>query len=174
MKRALAFLPLGALAALVILFAGFSLHRNPEVAPDVLVGHPTPDVSLPRLAGGPPVSLRAEARGPVLVNFFASWCAPCQVEHPALIALQAEGVRIIGVAYKNDQADAEAYLARLGNPFAEVLADRDGRVGIEFGVSAVPETYLIGADGTILAKHSGALTAEAAETMLRQAPPSPR
>src|SRR5262249_19862209 len=122
-RRALAVLPLAAIVALVALFAGFSLHRNPQVSTNALVGHPTPDVTLPALTANGEVRLREAARGPVLVNFFASWCGPCEVEHPALMALRAEGVRVIGVAYKDDPAASEAFLQRLGNPFSQVLVD---------------------------------------------------
>jgi cytochrome c biogenesis protein CcmG/thiol:disulfide interchange protein DsbE len=82
------------------------------------------------------------------------------------MALQAEGVRIIGVAYKDDPGASRGFLQRLGDPFSQVLVDRSGRAGIEFGVSGVPETYLIGADGVILDKHSGPMTAADAERML--------
>lgn len=85
MKRWIAVLPLAALAALAVLFVGYSLHRNPQVQPDALVGQAAPDLTLPALDGGRPVRLReAAAGGPVLVNLFASWCAPCEVEHPLL------------------------------------------------------------------------------------------
>ncbi|HMO43509.1 MAG TPA: redoxin family protein, partial [Phenylobacterium sp.] len=99
------------------------------------------------------------------VNSFASWCPPCGVEHPVLVALAAQGVPLIGVAYKAAPPQTQAFLTRLGDPFTEHLVDRDGRGGVEFGVTGVPETYLIGADGVILAKHSGPLTAEDAAAL---------
>ena len=170
MKRWIAVLPLAALAALAVLFVGYSLHRNPQVPPDALVGQAAPDLTLPALDGGRPVRLReAAAGGPVLVNLFASWCAPCEVEHPALLALKSQGVRIVGIAYKDAPQNTQAFLGRLGDPFGQVLVDRDGRAGVEFGISGVPETFLVGADGTILAKHAGPLTPEAAERLLDRA-----
>jgi cytochrome c biogenesis protein CcmG/thiol:disulfide interchange protein DsbE len=166
MSRWMAALPLIALAALAALFAGYALHRDPHVQPQALVGKPMPDLTLPDLSTGAPIDLREAARGgPVLVNFFASWCGPCAIEHPVLAALHARHVRIIGVAYKDAPPNALAMLARLGDPYVRTLADRDGRAGIEFGVTGVPETYLIGGDGAVLAKHTGPLTAAQAQAL---------
>jgi cytochrome c biogenesis protein CcmG/thiol:disulfide interchange protein DsbE len=154
MSRWLALLPLAVLAGLAALFAGYALHRNPQVTPMALVGKPMPDLALPSLDDGQPQRLAEALRdGPVLVNFYASWCAPCRIEHPMLLRLQAQGVRIVGVAYKDAPADSRAFLDRLGDPFIERLADRDGRAGIDFGVSGVPETYLVGRDGRVAAKY---------------------
>jgi cytochrome c biogenesis protein CcmG/thiol:disulfide interchange protein DsbE len=158
MTRWLTFLPLIVLAALAVLFGAYALKHDPHVTPHALVGKPTPDVALPALDGGGAPRIRElAAGGPVLINFFASWCAPCETEAPQLNALARRGVRIIGVAYKDDPAKAQAFLARLGDPYAARLSDRDGRAGIEFGVTGVPETFLVGRDGTILDKHSGPL-----------------
>jgi cytochrome c biogenesis protein CcmG/thiol:disulfide interchange protein DsbE len=169
MKRWLAFLPLAALALMAVLFIGYSLKRNPQVQPDAMVGKPMPALSLPDLASGRPVPLAQAAQGPVLVNFFASWCAPCEVEHPELMRLAARGVPIVGIAYKDAPENSAAFIGRLGDPFRAKLIDRDGRAGLEFGVTGVPETYLIAADGTILAKHSGPLTQADSEAMLAKA-----
>jgi cytochrome c biogenesis protein CcmG/thiol:disulfide interchange protein DsbE len=134
-----------------------------------LVGKPLPARALQPLAGGAPVSLRAEVRGPTIVNTFSSTCVPCIEESPALMALKAEGARIVGVAYKDDPDATRAFLDRVGDPFAEVLVDRDGRAGVDLGVSGVPETFLVGANGVVLAKYVGALSAKDAETLLEQA-----
>jgi cytochrome c biogenesis protein CcmG/thiol:disulfide interchange protein DsbE len=156
--RWLTILPLIVLAALAVLFATFGLHHNPQVQPHALVGKPLPDLTLPALDDGRPVKLRElTAQGPVVINFFASWCAPCEQEAPALSALAAQHVRIVGVAYKDQPEKTQAFLARLGDPFAQRLVDRDGAAGIEFGVTGVPETYLVGRDGIILDKHTGPL-----------------
>ena len=169
MKRWLAFAPLLVLVALAALFAGYALKRDPHVQPHALVGKPMPALTLPDLDSGRPAPIRAATEGPILVNFFASWCAPCEVEHPQLMALKAQGVKVVGVAYKEAPANTQAFLTRLGDPFAERLVDRDGRAGLEFGVTGVPETYLVGSDGVILAKHTGPLTPDAAEELLNKA-----
>jgi cytochrome c biogenesis protein CcmG/thiol:disulfide interchange protein DsbE len=165
-SRWLAALPLLALAALAVLFAAYALHRNPQVDPKALVGKPMPAIALPGLEDGRPVPLVQALSGqPTLVNFFASWCAPCEVEHPVVKSLAAKGVRIVGIAYKDSPDNAQAYLTRLGDPYAVRLVDRDGRAGIEFGVTGVPETFVVDTRGVILAKHTGPLTAQAAKTL---------
>lgn len=169
MKRVLAFLPLAVLALLAILFVGYSLKRNPQVQPQAMVGKPMPALTLPSLDTGEATALAQAANGPVLVNFFAHWCAPCEVEHPVLMKLKAEGVPIVGIAYKDPPDNTRAFLTRLGDPFRSRLVDRDGRAGLEFGVTGVPETFLIGSDGTILAKHSGPLTIEDGRALVAKA-----
>ena len=158
MNRWLAMVPLAALIALGGLFYFYALKRDPQVQPQALVGRPMPDLTLPGLTDGRPVRLRdAAAEGPMLVNFFASWCAPCEIEQPVLMSLRGQSVRIVGVAYKDAPPNTQAMLARLGDPFALTVVDRDGRAGVEFGVTGVPETYVIGRDGQVLAKHTGPL-----------------
>ena len=169
MTRWLAALPLVALGLLAVLFAGYALHHDPHVNPSALVGQPLPDLTLAALKDGAPRRLRTDATPATLVNFFASWCAPCAEEHPALMGLRAEGVRIIGVAYKDRPENTRGMLARLGDPFAETLTDPDGRAGVEFGISGVPETFLVGPDGRILAKHTGPMTADDAEALIEKA-----
>ena len=171
MNRWLAIAPLAALVALGLLFGLFSLKRDPQVKPDALVGKQLPDLVLPTLDTGRPIRLAdAAAPAPVLVNIFASWCAPCEIEHPVLVDLKKQGVRVVGVAYKDAPENTKAFLGRLGDPYAERLIDRDGRAGIELGVTGVPETYLVGSDGKVLAKHTGPLTAQSARDLLAKAP----
>ncbi len=170
MTRWLTILPLVALLALGGLFYLYALKRDPQVQPQALVGKMVPDLMLPTLAEGRPVGLRqAASEGPMIINFFASWCAPCAVEHPILMSLRGRGIRVVGVAYKDAPPNTQAFLGRLGNPFAMALVDRDGRAGIEFGVTGVPETYVIGRDGKVLAKHTGPLDLAQADRLARLA-----
>jgi cytochrome c biogenesis protein CcmG/thiol:disulfide interchange protein DsbE len=170
MTRWLAALPLIVLLGLGGLFYFYALHRNPQVQPMALVGKPMPDVTLPSLDDGQPVRLReALANGPVVVNFWASWCGPCRLDQPALLALEAKGVRIVGVDYEDvpprgSRAEAKAFLSQLGDPFAVRVADDNGRAGVEFGITGVPETYVVSPSGQVLLKRTGPLTeADAAE-----------
>jgi cytochrome c biogenesis protein CcmG/thiol:disulfide interchange protein DsbE len=165
-RRWIALAPVLVLALLALLFAGSALRHDPHYAPAALVGQPLPDEHLPTLEGGAPAALKGLAPPGTLVNFFATWCAPCREEHPVLLALKAQGVRIIGVDYKDDPAHGRALLAQIGDPYDAVLVDRDGRAGIDFGVSGVPETFLVGPDGRIKAKVALPLTPESAEALL--------
>ena len=97
-----------------------------------------------------------------MVNVFASWCIPCRVEHPIITRLaERDDVAVFGLNYKDKPEDAKAWLAELGDPYDRIGADRDGRVGIDWGVYGVPETFVVGRDGRIRYKHVGPLTAEA-------------
>ncbi|MGR4862924.1 DsbE family thiol:disulfide interchange protein [Caulobacter sp. LARHSG274] len=167
MRRWIALAPLLVLAALAALFAGYALKHDPHVQPHALVGKPVPAVTLPDLDSGAMVAVRDAPAGPRLINFFASWCAPCRFEQPQLMALKARGVTVVGIAYKDDPVKTQAFLDELGDPFAVKLADRNGRAGVEFGVTGVPETFVVGADGVILAKHSGPLTEADLEDLLK-------
>jgi cytochrome c biogenesis protein CcmG, thiol:disulfide interchange protein DsbE len=167
----LAALPLIILGIMTLVFAGKSLNRDTQVQTAALVGQPAPTIRMAPLEGGPPVSASEAkgASGPYLVNFFASWCAPCIVEHPVLTGLQAKGVPIVGVNYKDQPQAARAFLAKHGDPFVARLTDPDARVGIEYGVSGVPETFLISSSGEVLAKFSGPLTEAEAQKLWARA-----
>ena len=165
MKRWIAFAPLAVLAALAVLFAGYALHHDPHVNPAALVGRMAPQTPLPPLAGGPPREVRSAAQGGTLVNFYGSWCAPCVEEAPALMALKAEGVPIVGVAYKDTPDKIRVFLDQHGDPFVATFVDGPGRAGVEWGISGVPETFAVAANGKILAKHTGPLTPAAAEAL---------
>ncbi len=178
MRRWIAWIPLAGLAGLAALMLGYGLRHDPHVDPAALVGKIAPPAVLPPLDGGAPRTPQEPGRA-VLVNFFASWCAPCATEAPALSALQAQGVRLVGVSYKDDELSTRRFLQTRGDPFAVVLSDATGRAGVDWGVSAVPETFAVGPDGRVLAKHSGALEPKDAERLLeaasqaeRRTPPS--
>jgi cytochrome c biogenesis protein CcmG/thiol:disulfide interchange protein DsbE len=165
-KRWLAIIPLIVMVALFVLFVGWSLKRDPEFKPDALVGQSVPETVLPILqdgvAGPQNVDIRTAGVGrPMIVNIFASWCAPCRIEHPRLLALQAQGIAVVGVAYKDEPEATQAFLDELGDPFAMVLVDREGRAGLDLGVSGVPESFAVDAMGRIVAKSSGPLLTDA-------------
>ncbi|MGC1302915.1 MAG: redoxin family protein [Caulobacteraceae bacterium] len=169
MRRWIALAPLAVLLALGVLFATFGLHHDPHFNPDALVGQQVPAPTLPALDTGAPTALSGIRAGqPVIIDFFASWCIPCVQDAPALMAMKQEGVRLIGVAYKDNPTASRAFLAEHGNPFAAVLVDRDGNTGVDFGVSGVPETFAISADGKVLAKHSGPMLPGDAEALLEK------
>jgi len=172
-KRLIAIVPIVALFALAALFVGSSLRRDPHYEPAALVGRPLPEETLAPLAGGAPQTLKALAPPGTLVNFFASWCAPCQEEQPVLMALKAQGVRVVGIIspWRFDPAATRAMLARGGDPYAATLVDSTGRAGIDFGISGVPETFVVGRDGRIAAKSALPLTPASAEALLAEAAP---
>ncbi len=166
MSRWLTVIPLVVLAALAALFIGWSLKRDPEFKPDALVGQTVPETVLPILqngvAGPQNVDIRTAGVGkPMIVNVFASWCAPCRLEHPRLLALKAQGIAVVGVAYKDEPEATQAFLDELGDPFAMVLVDREGRAGLDLGVSGVPESFAVDAMGRIVAKSSGPILTDA-------------
>ena len=166
MSRWFSVIPLIVLVALAALFIGWSLKRDPSVKPDALVGQPIPETVLPLLTGdqaGPGhLDLKTAGVGrPMLVNVFASWCLPCRVEHPRLMALQARGVAVVGVAWKDDPVDTRAFLDELGDPYSMVLVDQEGRAGLDLGITGAPETFAVNAMGEVVAKFTGPLVDDA-------------
>jgi cytochrome c biogenesis protein CcmG/thiol:disulfide interchange protein DsbE len=153
-------------AVFALLAAGFyvGLGIDSNVLPSALIDQPAPRFALPPLPGGERGFSSADLAGHVsLVNIFASWCAPCRAEHAVLNALgQTKRVPIYGIDYK-DKADAAlAWIAELGNPYTRIGAD-DGRVGIDWGVYGVPETFIVDRGGRIRYKHVGPLSQEDVE-----------
>jgi cytochrome c biogenesis protein CcmG/thiol:disulfide interchange protein DsbE len=163
------FAPLVIFSIMAVMF-GFALQRgDPSRLPSVLIGKPVPQLVLPAVAGLvhdgvsiPGFSAADLARGQAsVVNFWASWCAPCVQEHPLLMALKEQtGVAIYGVNHKDNPTAARRFLGRYGNPFAAVGADGNGRAAIEWGVYGMPETFVVDRHGTIVYKHIGAITPE--------------
>lgn len=133
------------------------LFLNPSKIPSVLINEPVPEFSLP-VVGGEEVSFTSEdlknTDEVILVNFFASWCGPCYVEHPFLMELKSRGYKIYGVSYKDKARDTNRFLEELGNPYSKTAADVDGRVAIDWGFYGAPETYVI-KNGVIRYKHVG-------------------
>jgi cytochrome c biogenesis protein CcmG/thiol:disulfide interchange protein DsbE len=160
MNRLLAIIPIIALVALIGISV-FLLTREGEreTISEGRIGRDVPAYTLAQLGGdGAPVTNTERAGRAYVINVFASWCAPCRAEHPQLMALRDTGVEIVGVAYKDRPEATTAFLGELGNPFSAVGMDPEGRFGLELGMVGVPETFVIGADGTIRAVHRGPLT----------------
>jgi cytochrome c biogenesis protein CcmG/thiol:disulfide interchange protein DsbE len=141
-----------------------SLHGHDGVAlPTALAGHPAPQLTLPPLDPGTPGLGPSDLATPgrvTVVNVFASWCIPCREEAPQLAQLaRARGVRLVGIVYKDRPEAARAFLAEYGNPFERIGTDADGRAGIEWGISGVPETFVIDGHGIVRARF-GPLSAD--------------
>ena len=161
----------------VLIFAGLAalfmarLHAgDPSKLPSALIGRAIPTFELPAVEGlrGPtgeplPGLSTADLKGDkvTILNVWASWCAPCRIEHPVLMDLaKDQSIRVLGFNYKDKPENARRFLGTFGNPFTAVGAAETGRTAIEFGVYGVPETFVIGRDGTIRHKHVGPLTPE--------------
>lgn len=154
MKRLLYFLPVLVFAVIAGYFVwGLNPERNPREVPSARVGKTVAPFELPPIDGStvPGLSSADLADGQVtLVNFFASWCVPCKAEHPLLMQLAESGkLRLVGINYKDKPDDAKKWLADLGNPYDRIGADRDGRIGIDWGVSGVPETFIVDGQGVV-------------------------
>ena len=164
MNRAVALIPIVALLALIgVGVLLLTREQTRENFSEGRIGRPAPSYSLASLDEGEPVTSAARAGRPYVINVFASWCTPCRAEHPQLMALQAGGVDIVGIAYKDRPEATARFLTELGDPFADVGLDPDGRFGLDLGITGAPETFVIGADGTIVAVHRGPLTPEVVE-----------
>lgn len=151
---------LGAAAVLAVFLLGLQREDGGRNLPSTLIGKPTPEFELPPLYAGEPGLSTADmtAPGVKLVNVWASWCVPCRAEHPVLTNLAGMGLTLYGINYKDGEEGAKKFLAELGNPFARIGADRSGRVGIDWGVYGVPETYVVDGEGRIVYKHIGPIT----------------
>ena len=172
MRRIVFLLPILIVAVLVAAFwRGLDPNRDPSALPSALVGKAAPAVDLPGLADGAPRLDLAAFKGKlVAVNFFASWCLPCRAEHPFLKQLSAEfGVPVIGIAWKDKSEASRAFLAELGDPYAATGADESGRTGIDFGITGVPETFLVDAAGNVTYRFAGPLTPEGLSDAFRTA-----
>jgi cytochrome c biogenesis protein CcmG, thiol:disulfide interchange protein DsbE len=156
MKRMKLFLPLVIFAILAI-FLMRGLKLDPSAMPSALLNKPWPVFSLPTLESGEIVSEKNLLGQKALVNIWATWCVTCRVEHPFLMQLQQQGITIYSVNYKDNQADAKAWLQEKGNPYRFTIIDADGKLGIDLGVFGAPETYFIDSHGVIRYKHVGDL-----------------
>jgi cytochrome c biogenesis protein CcmG/thiol:disulfide interchange protein DsbE len=160
-------LPLIVFAALVgFLYIG--LHRDPREVPSPLIGKPVPDFQLTQLHDAAKTIASKEMRGQVwLLNVWASWCVACRQEHPLMLEFSKQHVLpIVGLNYKDKRQDGMDWLQQFGNPYNVSGFDEKGRVGIDFGVYGVPETFLIDKKGVIRLKHIGPLTPDVINTEL--------
>jgi cytochrome c biogenesis protein CcmG/thiol:disulfide interchange protein DsbE len=168
--RLILLLPLGLFVALAAVFLmRLESGVDPGAIPSVLIGKPAPEFDLPPLEGVTVPGLkRADLDGELtLVNVFASWCVPCREEHPVLQELANDGrIRLVGINYKDDPENARRFLGDLGNPYAAIGVDRQGRAAIDWGVYGVPETFVVGADAVIRYKFIGPLSDEAVARVL--------
>jgi cytochrome c biogenesis protein CcmG, thiol:disulfide interchange protein DsbE len=157
MKRFL--IPL-AVFVLLVGFLAVGLKLNPREVPSPLVGKAAPAFELPVLSQPDKRFVPGDMRGKVwLLNVWASWCVSCRDEHPVLVELSKKGVLpILGLNYKDKGDEARRWLKQFGDPYQLSVVDADGRIGIEYGVYGVPETYLIDAEGVIRYKQIGPLT----------------
>ncbi len=155
-------LPLAALAVLTIVLL-LGLQKDPRIVPSALIDKPVPEFALPPITGGRGKGLAsADLGGQVsVVNVWASWCIPCRAEHPLVERLAGSSlVTVYGLNYKDEPDDALKWLNDLGDPYAEIGADRSGRIGIDWGVYGVPETFIVDREGRIRHKHVGPITSE--------------
>jgi len=156
-----ALIPL-AIFIVVVIFLFKGLFLNPKEIPSPLVGKPAPQFNLPHLDNPETSFSPKEMLGQVwLLNAWASWCPSCVEEHPVLLALaKANIMPIVGLDYKDTRPEAQQWLSDGGNPYLVTVMDVDGRVGIDYGVYGVPETYVIDKKGIIAYKQTGAVTVE--------------
>lgn len=167
-RHFLYFLPLLVFLGISVYFA-IGLGKDPREIPSALIDKPVPQFELPPLVEDLPGLASADFGGEVvMVNVFASWCIPCRIEHPLITRLAEEGILpVYGLNWKDEKADARAWLNELGNAYTRIGWDLSGRVGIDWGVYGVPESYIVGKQGRIRYKHVGPISREALnETIL--------
>ena len=159
MKRYL--VPLGIFVVLVI-FLAIGLQRNPQEIPSPFIGKPAPAFTLTQLENANKNFSPQDMQGKVwLLNVWASWCAPCRAELPELLEFSKQGVApLVGLNYTDVREDGNKWLSQFGNPYQLSVFDGDGRVGIDYGVYGVPETFIIDKQGVIRMKHVGPVTAD--------------
>ncbi|MDH4479939.1 MAG: DsbE family thiol:disulfide interchange protein [Rhodoferax sp.] len=167
MKTLKFLIPMGILLVLV-LFLGAGLKLDPKEVPSPLIGKPAPAFALARLDDPAQTIRRDDLLGQVwMLNVWASWCVACREEHPLLVEFaKSKMLPIYGLNYKDQPAAGQKWLADFGNPYQASLSDRDGRVGIDFGVYGVPETFIIDRQGVVRFKQIGPITPEVIRTKI--------
>lgn len=174
-KFHLVLLPLAVFAVIAVFFAMALTRGDPNRLPSTFIGRSAPEMTLPALEGLrdagkdiPGLSTADLRQGePTVVNFFASWCTPCIREHPLLMDMaRQQGIRVVGVNYKDPPPGGRRFIGRYGNPYAAIGADATGRAAIEWGVYGMPETFVVDGKGIIVFKHVGPLTPEIVDAAL--------
>ncbi|NRB41932.1 MAG: DsbE family thiol:disulfide interchange protein [Pseudomonadales bacterium] len=158
MARLKLFIPLIIFALLgAVFYSMLSRDYNPQDLPSALIGQALPEFSLPALEGDKKLSKKDLIGEPMLLNVWATWCISCRVEHPYLNTLKQQGIKIVGLDYKDDREKALQWLEKLGNPYTFTIYDETGKLGLDLGVYGAPETYIIDAKGMIRDKHVGVI-----------------
>ena len=161
MNRTLLFIPL-IFFVVIALFLGSGIGRvDKDVLPSPLIGKPFPQFILQQVETDKQLTQWDLQGKPMLVNVWATWCPTCKAEHEFLNTLADEGVRIIGINYKDDADEAKVWLREYGNPYEFNISDPKGKLGLELGVYGAPETFFVDGDGIIRAKHVGDLNSRA-------------
>ena len=157
LKKMLFFLPLLVFIVLAF-FLMKGLNLNPSDLPSALIDKPMPVFSLPELNNSEQRLTENDLQGEVtLLNVWATWCVSCRMEHETLLKLSEQGVKLVGLNYKDDNAEAKKWLIDLGNPYQFIIVDQTGRLGLDLGVFGAPETFILDKKGTIRYKHVGVI-----------------
>lgn len=163
MRRLLYLVPVVAFGLLALVLFKSLISPPPSDLPSMLVNKPVPQDTLPALAGSQGFAPADFARGHVTVlNLFASWCVPCRAEAPGLAVIKGmKDVSLYGIAWKDNTKNAQAFLAQVGNPYQRIDLDTDGRAGIDWGITGVPETFVIDGTGVVRLRYAGPLVGDA-------------
>lgn len=168
--KPLLLLPPALLAGFVAFVAAGNLREDRDALPTARAGQVAPVVALDQMAGRDLFTDQMIREGEVtLVNFWASWCPPCRAEHPVLEDLAAEGVTVLGVNYRDQPDRADDFLVELGDPYRAVGADPRARMGLDWGVAGLPETFVVAGNGQIVLRYAGPITTEIVESRIRPA-----
>ena len=168
-SNVLRLIPVAIFLVMAAVFAFALRSGDPSKLPSALIGKQAPKLTLAPIEGlqkdgtpFPGLDANALVTGkPVVVNFWASWCAPCVAEHPLLVKMVKDtGVNLVGINHKDQAVNARRFLARYGNPYTAIGTDGDGRAAIEWGVYGMPETFVVDGQGTIVYKHVGPISEE--------------
>ena len=171
MRKYLSITPLIIFFCVVVVFFYFLIiKRDPSYLPSVLINQKAPVFEATSLFKNKPFVYEEEfGHKIVIVNFFATWCIPCRMEHPYINQLSKEkGVKVIGINYKDDPKKAIGWLQKLGNPYSNVAVDSNGNIGINWGVYGMPETFIVNKNNIVLYRQAGPITEEIYDDFYQQ------